>query len=350
MPTLIGPLPRTFRLPRFDETFSVLPDHGENPHCDAVRPKSRTWINQYTPLVCGPKMCAFMDNCGFELIMSATYPYASATGLEAAMDFANFIWLYDEYTDTLSSASSAEAARIVKCTLREPGYDDETWICRALQDFMRKHIDKCGPNVVRRFIDHCCSTTGGMVKEAELRERDEVLRDIPHYVAFRRETSGSRSRFDLVEYCLGIDLPQYVHDDPMFISGYNAAMDLLFWTNDLFSYNMEQAKGHGGANAVTVIMKSKQVDLQTAVDFVGGYCEALTTQLVYAQQTLAARSDPVFSKDAVRVLEGFSDWVKGNDVWSFTTERYFGQQNKMVKETRIVEVRPPFAETVMLKE
>ena len=78
---------------------------------------------------------------------------------------------------------------------------------------------------------------------------------------------------------------------------------------------MEQAKGHGGANIVTVIMKSKGVDLQTAVDFLAGYCESLTFQLLNAQRTLATRSDPAFSRDAVRCLEAFGDWVRGNDAF-----------------------------------
>ena len=66
--------------------------------------------------------------------------------------------------------------------------------------------------------------------EAELRERDQVL-DMNSYINFRRETSAVRTCFDLVEYCLGLDLPQYVHEDAVFISGYNAAMDLVFLAN-----------------------------------------------------------------------------------------------------------------------
>jgi hypothetical protein len=64
----------------------------------------------------------------------------------------------------------------------------------------------------------------------KIREKNEVL-DIPSYVTFRHETSAVRTCFDLVEYYLGLDLPEYVHDDPVFVTGYNAAMDLIFWTN-----------------------------------------------------------------------------------------------------------------------
>lgn len=32
--------------------------------------------------------------------------------------------------------------------------------------------------------------------------------------------------FDVIEYCLGLDLPDYVHEDPVFIIAYLAAADL----------------------------------------------------------------------------------------------------------------------------
>jgi hypothetical protein len=190
--------------------------------------------------------------------------------------------------------------------------------------------------VARRLTNNLCTYVKTVGTEAILREKNEVL-DIPSYVTFRRETSAVRTCFDLVEYCTGLDLPQHVHEDPVFISGYNAAMDLVFWTNvrigglayhnmclfvqDLFSYNMEQSKGHAGANAVTVIMKSKGVDLQAAIDFLGGYCEALTSQLQESRRIFASRNDPVYSKDAVRIIDAFGDWVRGNDQYVSFVQR-----------------------------
>lgn len=78
---------------------------------------------------------------------------------------------------------------------------------------------------------------------------------------------------------------------------------------------MEQSKGHGGANVVTVIMKSKGVDLQSAADFVAGFCESLTLQLLDAQRDLKTRSDPAFYVDGLRALQAFGDWVRGNDAY-----------------------------------
>ncbi|EEB89001.1 hypothetical protein MPER_12957 [Moniliophthora perniciosa FA553] len=44
---------------------------------------------------------------------------------------------------------------------------------------------------------------------------------------------------------------------------------------DLYSYNMEQSKGHSGANIMTVLMKAKQCGIQEASDYVGALCGKL---------------------------------------------------------------------------
>ncbi|KAJ7473082.1 isoprenoid synthase domain-containing protein, partial [Mycena galericulata] len=331
----------TYRLPKLDETFSVFLDNGLNANYSKIRVQSREWINQYGDIVCGPKMRAFMNNCNFELINSYCFPYAGEAGLRAAMDLTNILWLYDEFTDTVTGAEADDAAIIVARALREPDFNDESWISRMMK------FKKPGPTWLA--ASSIISAPRKMVgTEVILREENEVL-DIPSYVAFRRETSTVRTCFDLVEYCAGLDIPQYVYEDPVFISGYNAAMDLVFWTNDLFSYNMEQSKGHG-ANAVTVIMKSKGIDLQAAIDFLGGYCEALTSQLQESRRIFASRNDPVYYKDAVRIIDAFGDWVRGNDQWSLATERYFGKENHIVEETRIVKLKASFADTLALNE
>jgi hypothetical protein len=76
---------------------------------------------------------------------------------------------------------------------------------------------------------------------------------------------------------------------------------------------MEQGKGHGGANIVTVIMRSKNVDLQTAVDFLAGYCEALVARFLEAKHILMSRSDPAYSGNVICALETFGDRVR-NDI------------------------------------
>ncbi|KAF9058518.1 isoprenoid synthase domain-containing protein [Rhodocollybia butyracea] len=330
----------TFLMPNLEEAVSIFPDNGMNPHYNEIQPQAREWINRFSKTVYGPKMQAFMDSCNFEILGTFCYPYADKDGLRAAMDLLNIMWLYDEYTDIKNGRDAREAAVVVQHSLGNPEFDDRSWLCTVMKDFNAQHISRAGSNNASRFIDHFCTYTTLVGREAEVRELNEVL-DIREYIAMRREISGVRTAFDPTEYCLNVNLAPDIYNDPVFISGYDAAMDLICWANDLYSYNMEQAKQHGSANIVTVIMKTKKLDLQAAVDFLGGYFESLVSQWYMARMALGIRPGKEY-RDAVRVLDAFGDWVRGNVIWSFTTERYFGVNNDVIRKTRFVTLNKPF--------
>ncbi|KAK7452147.1 hypothetical protein VKT23_012252 [Stygiomarasmius scandens] len=317
----------TIALPNLEATFSVFPDKGLNPSYSEIRPQSRAWAAQYEQIIGGTKCCTYMDKCNFQLLASLGHPCADEIALRGAMDMLNMVFIYDEYTDKLSGPEAERPPVIIQRTLTDPNFDDNSWLCRMTREFHDNVLQKAGPEVRRRFIQHYCDYAIEVHTEAVLRDKNEVL-DFSSYLSFRRETSGVRYTFDTVEYCLGLDLPQYVHDDPVFVTASNAGMDLIFWTNDLYSYDMEQSKGdhHDCANIITVIMKSKGIDAQAAVHFVAGYIESLTAQFLTAKQSLSRRSDPIFSEHAVRLLDGLGDWVRGHNQWYFASERYFGKE------------------------
>ena len=96
--------------------------------------------------------------------------------------------------------------------------------------YRRNHIEKFGSNVARRFIDDFCQYVEHTANEAKLRENNQVL-DINGYISLRRGTIVGNLIFDLIEYGLGLNLPQYVHEDPVFSSAHDAGVDLLAFTN-----------------------------------------------------------------------------------------------------------------------
>jgi hypothetical protein len=141
----------TYRLPKLEDTFSIFPDNGLNVNYSKIYVESREWINQYGDIVCGPKMLAFMNNCNFELINSYCFPYAGEAGLRATMDLVcvyppaltllsifqtNILWLYDEFTDTVTGAEADDAGIIVARALREPDFNDDSWICRMMKSWV----------------------------------------------------------------------------------------------------------------------------------------------------------------------------------------------------------------------
>jgi hypothetical protein len=107
-----------------------------------------------------------------------------------------------------------------------------TYCCRFRVRFSRL----AGPNTARRFLEHCENYIDCVAREAELRERGEVL-DIDSFTTLRRENSAIRLCFGLFEYVLGIELPQEVFEDPTFMDIYWTAADMVCWANVRFLFS-----------------------------------------------------------------------------------------------------------------
>jgi hypothetical protein len=99
--------------------------------------------------------------------------------------------------------------------------------------FRTRFLLHAGPRNVRRFINLWELYTDAVAKEAELRERDQVL-DLESFTLLRRDNSAVLLCFSLIEYALGIDLEDEVYEDVNFMDAYWAACDYVCWTNVCF--------------------------------------------------------------------------------------------------------------------
>ncbi len=199
-----------------------------------------------------------------------------------------------------------------------------------------------------------------MAQEAEYRERGEVL-DMESFKHLRRENSAIRLCFGLFEYSLGIDLPDEIFEHPIFESLYWATADMVCWANvrhsfpfskletnpvvltdtsqDVYSYNMEQAKGHTGNNIVTVLMKARGCDLQTASDIIGAHYAELMERYLADRERLPSFGAEI-DADVRLYVRAMENWPIGNLEWSFETNRYFGPLHDEIRRTRLVVLTP----------
>lgn len=82
----------------------------------------------------------------------------------------------------------------------------------------------------QRFLAHFKDYMEAVCKEAELRERGELL-TIADYLPLRRENSAIRLSFKLAEFSLRIDIPDEVFANDVFMSLYLGAADMICWSN-----------------------------------------------------------------------------------------------------------------------
>ena len=60
---------------------------------------------------------------------------------------------------------------------------------------------------------------------------DGIVPDLETYTEMRRDTSGCKPVFDLVEYSLDLELPNDVIEHPVIVALNQGANDLVTWSN-----------------------------------------------------------------------------------------------------------------------
>ncbi|KAH9934236.1 terpenoid synthase [Fomitopsis serialis] len=296
---------------------------------------SSAWIHSHR-LFSDRKRAAFVQGC-YELLASYTYPYAGPEQLRTCCDFVNLLFVLDDISDEEDGAGARRIGDTFLSALRYPAWDDGSALAKMTREFRSRLLHSAGPGCVRRFLRDCEGYIDAVAQEAGYRERGVVL-DAASYQALRRENSAVRPCFALIEYCLGVDLPDEVFDDPAFMVLYWATADMVNWSNDIYSYSVEQAQGIGGNNIVTVLMHEQDADVQASVNLAGDLFDALMDRFLEARDQLPSWGSDV--DEAVRMyVKGLEHWTIGNLEWSFDTQRYFGPLHAEIQRTRVVPIR-----------
>ncbi|PFH53111.1 hypothetical protein AMATHDRAFT_55557 [Amanita thiersii Skay4041] len=337
----MSPISRRFVLP---DLKSQCPFKGStNPYYVDASAESRAWINSFD--VFTDRKRAFFVQGHNELLVSHTYSYAGYEQFRTACDFVNLLFVIDELSDDMNGADAHVILNTFRSALQDADWDDGSILARITKDFRKRFLRLAGPNATKRFYEQCVAYTYAVGKEAELREQDIVL-DTNSYIQLRRHNSAVLCCFALIEYAQGTDLPDEVFNHPIFKQAWLNACDLVCWANDVYSYDMEQAKGHHGNNVVTVLMKEYQFSLQSASDFIGEYSQGLMDNFLAAKATMPSWG-PTIDSQVLRIMQGLESWLVGNVNWSFESQRYFGVKHLEIKETLVVNLRPkeiPFAD------
>lgn len=145
----------------------------------------------------------------------------------------------------------------------------------------------------------------------------------------------------VLEYTLGLDLPDEVANHPIVTELALAGSDILNWANDIYSFPIEFARGDVH-NFVCVAMEHNKLGVEEAIEYVDQRIRMRVKEYVAAKNKLPSFG-PSIDEQAAKYIQGIEYFVEGFIEWSFITPRYFGDEAKKVKETGIVKLVAPIA-------
>ncbi|KIJ56931.1 hypothetical protein M422DRAFT_238521 [Sphaerobolus stellatus SS14] len=266
--------------------------------------------------------------------------------LRSSCDLMQLIFHYGDLTDELGIAGNTTAANFMMNALWFPhSYEpicEDTGILRKeepaisglTRNFWQRCVKDAAPGFQDRFIEDMQLFLHARNIQAQHREA-KVVPTLDEYIDIRRDSSGLKPLIDFLEYTLQIDLPEEVVMDPVMQSLKECVNDFATWSNDIFSFNKEQASGDT-YNMVVILMKTEELELQDAINRVGEMCfQSLHNFLQYRKLIPSWGS---IDQNVTRFIQGLENWIVACLHWSFLSGRYFGTKGQQIKESLIVEL------------
>ncbi|KAF8636914.1 hypothetical protein AX17_003165 [Amanita inopinata Kibby_2008] len=305
-------------------------------HCKQVTSETKKWLFKGDNLS-GKRRDTFRGlKAG--LLTSMCYPNAGCSQLRVVNDFLTYLFHLDNLSDDMDNRGTKSIGDVVMNALYHPhGYRSSARVGRMAADFYKRMVPTASRGTQQRFLETLEFFFQSVTQQAADRASGAIP-DLESYIALRRDTSGCKPCWVLIEYANNLHIPDEVMDHPVIRSLGEAANDLVTWSNDIFSYNVEQSKGDTH-NMIPVVMNQYGLDLQSAIDFVGDMCKQSIDRFNQERTTLPTWG-PEIDRDVAIYVEGLADWIVGSLHWSFETERYFGKSGRDIKKDRTVHLLP----------
>jgi len=253
------------------------------------------------------------------------YPDASPDTASALCNLFQYFFALDDICISQTGGHQDSAAAMMRDILElleRPGSRPESAeSLEMLADALRPIAANQTPEQQRRFLRHMKSFLCGFATESEIRAGKTIL-EMDDLLALRRETCGGKWCFELIEYGLGISLPDHILDREEIRRLQCAALDQLLLVNDLFSYRKEFAVGDH-INAVPVLRNSEGLEMQGAVDAVCGLIGERGRDFSQARHDIMS-GDLAGLHDLTRYVESLGHMMAGNLLWHYTSTRYHG--------------------------
>ncbi|KAJ6494348.1 isoprenoid synthase domain-containing protein [Mycena sanguinolenta] len=268
------------------------------------------------------------------LLAAVCYPEAGFPQLRLCSDFLAYLFFLDNLSDDLDNQDTVSVADLILNSLYHPHtFRSSVRIAVMSKDICKRIEQTSTPGVYDRFVE-TFDLFLQSVHDQAIHRTTGVIPSLEEYITLRRDTSGCKPCWAIIEYANNLDIPNNVMEHPVLCGLGEAANDLVAWSNDVFSYSVEQSKGDTH-NMVIVVMHHKALDLPGAVTFVGDLCKEAIARFMSLKTRLPSWDDEI-DRHVSRYVQGLEDWMSGILYWSFETERYFGKAVKSVKASRTV--------------
>jgi len=297
-----------------------------NPHYDAAYQHTLNWMRSfnfatdkfvYQGLLAGK----------FHVLIARAYPYISFEDLKIITNFVFWHFFIDDQFEKPGISKQLEILELLKARLVEIMKKDaelteiDPPTVRALGDFMQKlyHHPYATSELVLRFTKDMEDYFQATYWEA-LNNLQGITLDVATFMKIRSFTVAVYPYLDLMLITDQIALPPEVVKHPIVKRLELATVNIMAWSNDIFSFEKEIKAGNN-LNLVTVVQKEYQISLQEAFDHAAELHNTEVQLFIDLSAQLPSFGTEI-DANLERYLLSLRFWIRANLDWSTETGRY----------------------------
>ncbi|KAN0103506.1 Cytochrome P450 [Hyaloscypha variabilis] len=268
---------------------------------------------------------------------------AAAPEYRTTVDYCNWIWAFDDPFDEGSMKGRPDLIKIELDNVLSVMADnprsfspEKHPVMHTFELIWQRIVKRATRGVQRRFRQHQHDYLYQVLEQADPKILEKYT-DLESFVANHRESVGAKPMLPLIEYCYGLDVPEFIFEDPAIQRIVDLQAELILLANDVYSYARESKAKH--YHNVVHILRKGGMTQQEALDHVG---EAVLAR--YLEFDSVVTRVPSWGEKVDAIVKKYIEISKvsviANLEWSFQSKRYFGSQNDFVRKTRRVPAIP----------
>lgn len=326
----------------FDRTESAQPEETDappiwcpfpvriHPDTEGLDDDLVAWAQTFG-LIRSPEHEQQIRHAGFGAFAARVHP--DALHLRLVAQWYLFAWLLDDPLDEEDMASSKEAAIRIATELKDQFRIDfllpsppvhPSPLASAWSDLWRRTAPTMSLEWRARFLSHYRDYLAVTVRDVQYYQNRPP--ELGNYLRRRRINSGGQAALDLIEVASLDELhPDFVNSD-LYRSTRTAAIDVMSWTNDIFSFPREAAHGDND-NLVAILKTSQSLTWSQAVQAAVVMTETETKDFIRSCEDLQDACifydlPPHAWRTATKNLHAVAEWLAGNLDWHRRSDRY----------------------------
>ncbi|CAF4203477.1 unnamed protein product, partial [Adineta steineri] len=314
-----------------------------NPAYESVSNATEAWINSY-----GIPYKETTYKCN--LVAALCIPHCSQSRLREICDLFVLLLLLDDIVDSApiskdADQSKQQLSKNMMESLQPAGlFKPLTPFAAALHDCWQRILINITPGCRERFLGGFRAASEASLLQAANRMNRRTVPDLETYIKFRRNASFGLLSLSCIEYSLELDSLDECWENDTFKCFVAYAIDTFSWTNDIYSFNIEQSRGD--YNLITILMHADPLlNIQQAIDRAGQMVIGRYVDLQRVRNELISWG-PKIDTQVEKFINGSTALITGNMAWSFESTRYFGTEREEVKRTRRVTLLAPMQENL----